>query len=71
MTKWLDLIKPIADAHDWGASDLFPSFGMASLAAAGPPPKPAPFKLPPARTLQQVAESLARALPASMHRGRG
>jgi len=70
-TNWLDLIQPIADAHDWGTGDLFPGFSMASLAAAGPPPKPAPFKIPPARTLQQVAESLARALPVAMHRGRG
>jgi CubicO group peptidase (beta-lactamase class C family) len=69
-TSWLDLIKPIAETHNWGASDLFPNFGMASLAAAEATVESAPFKIPQLQTLNQVAESLARALPEAMRRGR-
>lgn len=29
--KWLDPIEPIVAAHDWGTTDLFPSFGMPKL----------------------------------------
>jgi hypothetical protein len=61
-TNWLDLIKPIAETQNWGASDLFPYFGMASLAAAATAVEPAHFKIPQTLTMQQVAESLARAL---------
>jgi len=70
-TNWLDLIKPIADTHDWGTGDLFPSFGLASLpaAAARAAMKLVSFKIPPVLTLHQVANSLARALPATMRRG--
>jgi hypothetical protein len=72
-TNWLDLIKPIADAHDWGTGDLFPSFGMATMAAVAARPKftPQPFKVRPELTLQQVSDSLGRVLPDAMRRGRG
>ena len=29
--NWYNEIKPIVEAHDWGTTDLFPQFGMASL----------------------------------------
>ncbi len=29
--NWYETIKPIVEAHTWGAGDLFPSFGMPTL----------------------------------------
>lgn len=29
--NWKDEIDDIVEAHDWGTTDLFPQFGMASL----------------------------------------
>jgi len=71
-TNWLELIKPIAETHDWGNADLFPTFGMASL-PAGPVTKVSSvaFRLTPELALGQVAESLSRSLPTRMRVGRG
>jgi hypothetical protein len=70
MTKWLDPIQPIAESHDWGSGDLFPSFGMASLPAPATLIKLAPvaFKIAPEVTQQMVTASLVRAVPTIVRR---
>jgi hypothetical protein len=59
--NWLNLIRPIVEAHAWGTADLFPQFGMASLA---PAPQMAAAIAPAdplalSRTLGRVQRSMA------------
>lgn len=60
--NWYDEIRPIVEAHDWGTTDLFPIFDMASL--PGPAveliPKPFKQKLTVKQTIEQVQRSISR-----------
>jgi CubicO group peptidase (beta-lactamase class C family) len=69
-TKWLDPIQPIAESHDWGTGDLFPSFGMASLPVPLTLTKIAPvaFKIGPEATQEMVVRSLVRTVPRIVRR---
>jgi hypothetical protein len=71
-TQWLELIQPLAEARDWGTTDLFPTFGMASLPLTGTlKPSPMSYQKTPQAMLRQVVASLARTVPARIRAGRG
>jgi CubicO group peptidase (beta-lactamase class C family) len=60
--NWYDEIRPIVEAHDWGTTDLFPNFGMATLPGpvAAAVTKAFLPKLTVKQTLNQVQTSIAR-----------
>jgi CubicO group peptidase (beta-lactamase class C family) len=71
-TQWQELIQPLAEARDWGTTDLFPTFGMASLpATTALKPAPVSYRQGPHAMLRQVVASLARTVPARIRSGRG
>jgi CubicO group peptidase (beta-lactamase class C family) len=60
--NWLDNISAAVQAHDWGSTDLFPQFGMPSLAAMAFQPVPdlaIPARFSPIATLAREEESMA------------
>jgi CubicO group peptidase (beta-lactamase class C family) len=60
-TNWLKLVQPIAEAHDWGTADLFPTFGMPSFGPESIQPQPASTSfVMPAQMLEQVEASMAK-----------
>jgi hypothetical protein len=71
-TQWLELIQSLAETRDWGTTDLFPTFGMASLPASSAlKPAPVSYRRSPHATLQQVMASHARTVPGRIRAGRG
>jgi CubicO group peptidase (beta-lactamase class C family) len=60
--SWLDNISAAVMAHDWGTTDLFPQYGMPSLAAMtlrSVAEVALPAALSPAATLDRVERSMA------------
>ena len=60
--NWYDTVKPLAQAHDWGTTDRFPSFGMAALPATATRRRirADTDDLPDASFMQLIETSMAR-----------
>lgn len=60
--NWYDEIRPIVEAHDWGTTDLFPNFGMATLPGPAVELAQKAFtqKLTVKQTMEQVQRSMSR-----------
>jgi CubicO group peptidase (beta-lactamase class C family) len=65
--NWYDQIKPIVEAHDWGTTDRFPSYGMPTLGGlmvADPVIAQMAEIVSLTQTMRQVEASMARSRPA-------
>jgi len=61
--NWYDEIRPLVEAHDWGTTDLFPNFGMATL--PGPAVELAPKAFKQKLTVKQTMDLVQRSVSRS------